>query len=375
MSGSYGSPASEILSRGRGLVQTQRPAFWLYAALFVVGATLASIGLVGALEGVTAASGLGMAGVILFGAAALWFILQLADLDPKPMSIAAAALLGGALVATSIVQIAAEPLSHVFGTFISDAGVAGAFSAATGEEFYKALVVVLVFLIAPWWWRRPLDGLVFGLLVGLGFQMYEDIIYISGAASAGTGSAGALTVFVDRVLVTGFFSHAVYTAFFGLGFAYAMTAVSASRGKRIGAVVAGSALAWGAHLLWDLPILGSLVDSGLLGTIVYAILKSLPFLLVLIPLVVKAVRDERGFFHRHAQPEIDSGVLGDEDVARLESFGGRIRARREPDGHQARYRLHHLMRAQLDLVRLHLHGFTEPETLEAQRDFIDELKR
>jgi len=233
-----------------------------------------------------------------------------ADLDPKPMSIAAAALPGGALVATSIDQIASVPLPYVFGALISDTAV-----------------------------------------------------------------AGALTVFVDRVLVTGFLSHAVYTAFFGLGFAYAMTAVSASRSKRIGAVVAGSALAWGAHLLWDLPILGSLVDSGLLGTIAYAMVKSLPFLLILIPLVVKAVRDVRGFFHRHAQPEIESGVLGDEDVARLESFGGRIRARREPDGHQARHRLHHLMRAQLDLVRLHVHGFSEPEVLQAQRDFIAELKR
>ncbi len=185
---------------------------------------------------------------------------------------------------------------------------------------------------------------------------------------------GSLAIFLDRIVIAGFYSHAVWTAFFGVGFAYAMTVVSASRAKRIGVAVLGFALVWASHFLWDLPILGSLVESGVLGTIAYTFLKSLPFLAILIPPVVKAVKDERGFFYRNAQPEIDLGVLDDEDLIRLDTFGGRIKARRAPEGHQAKFRLHHLMRARLDLVRLHMHGFTEPEILEEQRSFIDELK-
>ena len=318
--------------------------------------------------------GLAFVGTFAFAALALWLILQLADLDPKPASVAAAAFLGGALIATSFAQISSAPLTHIFSQFTSNPQISGALSAATGEEYYKALIVVLIFLIVPWWWRRPLDGIVFGALVGLGFQIYEDIIYISGTAGTNTGAWGASTVFLDRIVLTGFFSHAVYTAFFGMGFGYAVTAVSASLAKRVAAVVGGFALAWGAHTLWDLPILSSLVEKGQLGLILYAFLKSLPFLLILIPLVIKAVKDERAFFHRSARPEIESGTLTEDDIAKLDTFMGRFKARRAPKGHQAKSRLHHLMRAQLDLVRLHFHGFTESEIIEAQRAFVEKLR-
>ena len=375
MSGSYDSPATEVLNHGRGLIQSHRPASWLYAALIVAGAVLGFLGLGTAMESITVSSGLGIAGLFVFATLVFWLILQLSDLDPKPMGVAVGAFLGGALISTSVAQFITVPVSNMFGKVFSDSSVVTACAAATGEESYKALVVVLIFLVVPWWWRRPLDGVVFGALVGLGFQIYEDIVYISGAASVNTGAMGSLSIFVDRVVIAGFYSHAVWTAFFGLGFAYAMTAVSASRAKRIGAVALAFALAWGGHVLWDYPILGSLLESGVLGTIAFVVLKSLPFVLIMIPLVVKAVKDERSFFHRHAQPEIDSGVLTDDDLDRLDTFGGRIKARRSPNGHQAKYRLHHLMRAQLDLVRLHMHGFTEPEALEDQRSFIEELKR
>lgn len=375
MSGSYDSPATEVLNHGRGLIQPHRPASWLYAALIIAGAVLGFLGLGTAMENITVSSGLGIAGLFVFATLVFWLILQLADLDPKPMGVAVGAFLGGALISTSVAQFIAVPVSNIFGKVFSDSRVVTAFAAATGEEFYKALIVVLIFLVVPWWWRRPLDGVVFGALVGLGFQIYEDIVYVSGAASVNTGSMGSLSIFVDRVVIAGFYSHAAWTAFFGLGFAYAMTVVSASRAKRIGAVALGFALAWGGHLLWDLPILGSLVESGVLGTIAFVVLKSLPFLVIMIPLVVKAVKDERSFFYRHAQPEIDTGVLSDDDLVRLDTYGGRIKARRAPKGHQAKYRLHHLIRAQLDLVRLHMHGFTEPEVLEAQRSFIGELRR
>ena len=375
MSGSYASPATEVLNHGRGLIQPHRPASWLYAALIIAGAVLGFLGLGTALESVTVSGGLGFAGMFVFATVVFWLILQLADLDPKPMGVAVGAFLGGALISTSMAQITTTPLSHLFGNIFSNSSVVTAFTAATGEEFYKALVVIVIFLVVPWWWRRPLDGVVFGAIVGLGFQIYEDIVYVSGAAGANTGAADPLMIFFDRIVLTGLYSHAVFTAFFGLGFAYAMTAVSASKAKRIEVAALGFALAWASHLLWDLPILGSLVESGPLGTIAYTLLKSLPFLAILIPLIIKAVKDERGFFQRHARIEIDSGVLTDDDVARLDTFGGRIKARRAPKGHQAKFRLHHLMRAQLDLVRLHMHRFTEPAVLEAQRSFIEELKR
>ncbi len=370
----YESPASEVLNQGRGIIQTHRPAFWLYALLLVMGTVLGFAGLGSALANFSMTVGLAFVGTFMFAALVLWLLLQLTDLDPKPTSIIAAAFLGGAFITTAVVQFSSATLENVFSKLATDPAVSGALSAATGEEYYKALIVVLIFLVAPWWWRRPLDGILFGALVGLGFQIFEDIVYVSGAASVNTGSMGALTLFLDRVVLAGFFSHPAWTAFFGLGFGYAVTAVSESKIKRIAAVVGGFALAWAAHAFWDLPVLGTLAAGGPLQVLLYTVLKSTPFLLILIPLILKAIKDEGAFFHRHAQPEVESAVLTTEDVARLETFGGRIKARREQKGHQAQFKLQHLMRSQLDLVRLHMHDFNDPDLLEEQRTFIEKLK-
>ncbi len=370
----YESPASEVLNRGRGIMQSHRPAFWLYAILFVTGVIFGFQGLGTALANISVMGGLAFFGTFVFAALALWLIFQLSDLDPKPASVAAAAFFSGALITTFFVQFTSGSLTHIFSQFTSNPQVSGALSAATGEEYFKALTVVLVFLIVPWWWQRPLDGIVFGALVGLGFQIYEDIIYISGTSGVNTGAFGAGSIFFNRIVLTGLFSHAVFTAFFGMGLGYAVTADSASKVKRIAAVVGGFVMAWAAHTLWDLPILFSLVQKGPLGTFLYTFLKSLPFILILIPLVIKALREEREFFHRSARPEIKSGTLSPEDIARLDTFMGRFRARRAPKGHQAKSRLQHLMRTQLDLVRLHFHGLAEPEIIEAQRTFVEQLR-
>ena len=183
--GRHTSLGSEALLHGRGIAQPHRPAFWVFGALLVAGFVLTIPGLVSALFGVHLSSGLGIAGTVLFAAAGLWFITWLSDLDPKPASIIGAAFLGDAFVATAFSQIVSPPLMHAFGEVFSSQPVQNAFAAVRGEEFYKALVVVAVFLTAPWWWRRPLDGLVIGALVGLGFQVYEDIIYITGGATRG----------------------------------------------------------------------------------------------------------------------------------------------------------------------------------------------
>ena len=131
----YESPASEVLNRGRGIIQTHRPAFWLYGILFVTGIILGFQGLGAALANISVTVGLAFVGTFAFAALALWIILQLADLDPKPASVAAAAFLGGALIATPFSQIASTSLTHIFNQFTSNPQISGALSAATGEEY------------------------------------------------------------------------------------------------------------------------------------------------------------------------------------------------------------------------------------------------
>ena len=150
--------------------------------------------------------------------------------------------------------------------------------------------------------------------------------------------------------------------------------VASSRWIKAGAVALGFLLAWSGHLFWDLPWLSTLANSGQGGIVLYTIVKAVPFLILLALLVVFAERDVRSFFHAHAAGEIDNGTLTDQDVAELANLRTRVRARRAADDHRDRQRMHHRIRAEVDLVRLHIHGFEDRELFEAQRGFITDLR-
>jgi len=367
----YDSPAGDLLTEDRGFIQPHRPAFWLAVVLMVVGVALNLTTLPALIEGFNLEVGFAYLATLAFAALFIWVIGVISDLDPKPTNVVVGLFALGALAGPMVPGFLVDPLTTGVGTFVTDADLVTAIAAATGEEYTKALLLVLVFLLVPWWFRRPLDGVVMAALIGLGLQIGEDISYYSG--QFGDPSVSVLETLFGRLVVGGLVGHMMYAAFFGAGFGYAVT-TSASAVKKAGALIGTFMLAWLAHFWWDHPAFDWLGDHGLLGLVGYGLVKGLPFLIVLVFLVVKLVKDERTFFRGHAQPEIDAGALTEEDLVTLETFGGRLKARREPEGHEERFRVRHLIRAQLDLVRLHIHEFTEPEILEEQRAFIKGLK-
>ncbi len=87
------------------------------------------------------------------------------------------------------------------------------------EEPAKALGLLAIYFFSR---RRvhethgPLSGMVYGGIIGLGFTLTEDIMYIIGAASE-AGGAGFIGVFFVRTFLLGF-GHATFTALTGLGF-------------------------------------------------------------------------------------------------------------------------------------------------------------
>ena len=112
---------------------------------------------------------------------------------------------------------------------------------------------MLIVLAAPRVIRGPLDGMIYGALVGLGFQVMENVTYslnfipLTGATNP--GAAVALSA-VLRVGLTGLGSHWAMTAVAGAGVGYL-----AARGLRGGALPAAACLAaaMGMHLLFDAP--------------------------------------------------------------------------------------------------------------------------
>jgi RsiW-degrading membrane proteinase PrsW (M82 family) len=141
------------------------------------------------------------------------------------------------------------------------------------EESVKALALLLLFLFFRKHFNTPLDGIVYGSLVGFGFAAAENILYIFGGFMR-SGLSGMLTVALVRTVLIPFL-HATLTALTGIGLSVARL----TRGrKRYIAPLAGFAAAVGLHSLHNflaitrIPILqlaGFFIDwMGVAGVVI-----------------------------------------------------------------------------------------------------------
>jgi len=102
-----------------------------------------------------------------------------------------------------------------------------------------------------------MDGLVYGALIGLGFQVMEDIQYFMLAASWSGDAAGSVVdMFFLRVVLSGLYSHMLFTGFLGFGFAYYVTRRGKGLAERLGVFAGCAVLAWlrtsyGTRLGWS----------------------------------------------------------------------------------------------------------------------------
>ena len=186
-----------------------------------------------------------------------WWLLRLArPLSGPARTWSAAAVIWGATAATGCALLANQGLT---GLWAKAAGVAfasnwsAALTAPLNEELLKVAGVVLIVLAAPRVIRGPLDGMIYGALTGLGFQVMENFTYalnnipLTGATNP--AAAVALSAAL-RVGLTSLGSHWTMTAVAGAGVGYL-----AARGLRRGAPPAAACLAaaMAMHLLFDAP--------------------------------------------------------------------------------------------------------------------------
>lgn len=167
------------------------------------------------------------------------------------------------------------------------------------------------------------DGLVYGALVGLGFGVAENVLYLGRAFKA--GGLGALAqLFFARVVVLGLM-HSIWTGCTGAGLGYARERGGAAR---FIAPPAGYAAAVFLHALWNSSNIGLGAAVGQKG-----VLFLLPVLFVLILLPGAAVlgvlaylceRRERELVRTYLLDLVTSGELGEDD---LRAVAGREKAR------------------------------------------------
>lgn len=233
-----GIPALPVpVKRGRTV------SVWLFAVLGFV--LLALIGYFVWALGVVA-SGVGLI-LALIPLAVVFLGVRIIDRwEPEPKLLIAFAIAWGAIAAvglTLLVDLALTllvgPRTEVFASVIQ---------APIVEEVAKGLGILITFVVGKRAFDGPVDGIVYGALVGAGFAFTENIQYFAISLIEGGGSQLTAT-FVMRGLLSPF-AHAMFTVL--TGFAMGLAARRhASTGAVLGAGVLGMLGAILLHGFWN----------------------------------------------------------------------------------------------------------------------------
>ncbi|NLE10555.1 MAG: PrsW family intramembrane metalloprotease [Actinobacteria bacterium] len=360
----------------------RQPAFWLFAALLVNCFLLVGLEQVSYLA---AYPGAWLLSIILLAATAIpaaLIIYRFDHFEPEPASMIAVALLWGGVIALTFGGIT----NSWFLTFLQHVMPAGqvdawgaAIVAPINEELYKGLGLVIMYLMARSEFDSVMDGLVYGAMIGLGFQVMENVQYFMLATDeSGGGPGGVVGMFFLRVVVSGLYSHMLFTGLMGFGFAYYVTQRGRAAAHRVGVFVLCGVLAWAAHFVWNSPWLERLMSQGSGAFVMALIIKGLPFLVLLVLMAVFARRRESQAFARLMAGEVGSDAVSMEEFEILRSGRKRratLRSMKQTKGPAARTVLKQLMRAQMNLALFQSKVASDDDpALEAQRDVVRRLR-
>ncbi len=145
--------------------------------------------------------------------------------EPEPFWLLTLTFLWGAVVATltAIVgnAIGENAVTAALGPGSNEALVhasTASFVAPLVEETTKGFGLLLLWLFSAHWLREldgALDGAIYGGVIGLGFTLTEDVLYVASAGAQG-GAQAFTGLFILRTVLSGL-GHASFTAMTGLG--------------------------------------------------------------------------------------------------------------------------------------------------------------
>jgi RsiW-degrading membrane proteinase PrsW (M82 family) len=260
---------------------------------------------------------------VLFGAHGLVLYLVVRWLDfpvKRAVWLMALSVAWGGLVSTSLSLTVETWLGHLLALF-GPSPSAGLFLGATlvsvTEESAKLLGVLAIVLLAPRRLSRAADGLVYGALVGLGFEEIENIIYAVRATNTAGASLGAsilpvIVQFLLRGLVAGWGLHIVWSALTGAGIAWAYLNRDRPKGARIGVAALAFAVAGVCHMLWDSALAEWVV---VLGPMFMVMVVVAPLVLI----IVVALRGQAAFAVKRLALCADPAVATPAELTALSS--------------------------------------------------------
>ena len=197
-----------------------------------------------------AASIIGMLLALLPLAGVLLSVRLVDRWEPEPMRLLVFAVAWGAIAAVGIALGVDLLITTVIG--YDDSPAREAFTAVVQapivEEVAKGIGVFLIFVSARRAFDGPIDGIVYGGLVGAGFAFTENIQYFAVSFIEGGVADVSTTFFVRGILSP--FAHVMFTSV--TGFALGLAARRGARGgQAVGAWVLGMVGAIALHAFWN----------------------------------------------------------------------------------------------------------------------------
>ncbi len=175
--------------------------------------------------------------------------------EPEPWWLVICAFIWGALFATlgggmssGIVQAIVEGMTNAAAHDPDIEAFGATVLAPVFEEGFKGLGVAIIAAISAMGLKEldgPLDGAIYGGVVGLGFTLTEDILYVANQFEH-EGLGGFVVLLFLRTVLLGL-SHCTFTAMTGLGFGIA--AESSNGFVKIAAPIGGYFGAMALHAM------------------------------------------------------------------------------------------------------------------------------
>lgn len=243
--------------------------------------------------------------------------------DPEPRALLALGLFWGAgasvagslLVGDVFMELFFDPAGRL------DLDLFGAVvQAPIVEELAKGAGVLLIFWINRSHFDGPIDGIVYGGIVGAGFAFTENILYFASSYVDPAAPGELVSVFVLRGLFSPF-AHVMFTAW--TGFALGLCAARGKRGRWPLYLVLGLLPAMIGHFLWNGGV-GIFFDNFLSF---YFVLQ-VPLFVASIVAVVLLQRGERKLTEQRLDEYRASGWFTAAEVAMFATRAGRRDARR-----------------------------------------------